>query len=237
MIEQSSYDVNPQANISIQRIGVQQTPIIVVDDFLLKLDEFRSLACVQTFTDDAHSYYPGIRALLPKAYVITVLDALFQTIYDVYNIPTQLRLTPQDRYFSLITKQPEQLSLLQCMPHFDTPRPYYFAILHYLQTSEHGGTGFFRHRPTQLERIDEHNMSHYFSTAEQFINNHSKPEQGYCVASNDQFQCYDNISYQTNRLVVYPGNLLHSTLVNQASDISADPKQGRLTANLFIEFQ
>nr|WP_220347645.1 DUF6445 family protein [Thalassotalea euphylliae] len=37
--------------------------------------------------------------------------------------------------------------------------------------------------------------------------------------------------------MIFPGNLLHSTLVDNTNDISAIPETGRLTANIFIEFQ
>jgi hypothetical protein len=48
---------------------------------------------------------------------------------------------------------------------------------------------------------------------------------------------YHQIEYRPNRLVIYPGNLLHSTIVNPQTDIDANPSSGRLTTNIFINFQ
>jgi hypothetical protein len=54
--------------------------------------------------------------------------------------------------------------------------------------------------------------------------------------SNDEYELYHRIEYRPNRLVVYPGCLLHSGLVNPAVDINPDPRTGRLTANIFVDF-
>ena len=61
--------------------------------------------------------------------------------------------------------------------------------------------------------------------------------QGYQTGTNQQYELIDSIAYRANRLVIYPGNLLHSTLVDNTNDISANPEIGRLTANVFVEFQ
>jgi hypothetical protein len=165
-----------------------------------------------------------------------VLNALYQAIYDVYQIPKLFQLRPRNYCFSLISHQPEQLMMLQRMPHFDTLNPYYFAILHYLGPDSHGDTGLFRHRPTHWERIDQARSEHYFSAANAHIKQHGEPQAGYFVASDPHFELFERIEYRPNRLVIYPGNLLHSVLVDPNKDIDSDPATGRLTANVFVEF-
>ena len=39
-----------------------------------------------------------------------------------------------------------------------------------------------------------------------------------------------------NRLVVYPGSLLHSACIHPVRSLSSDPRQGRLTVNTFYDF-
>jgi len=39
-----------------------------------------------------------------------------------------------------------------------------------------------------------------------------------------------------NRLVVYPGSLLHTACINPACSVNADPRRGRLTVNTFYDF-
>ncbi|MGX9463133.1 DUF6445 family protein [Shewanella sp. A14] len=222
----------------IELIGQQQTPIIIIDDFAADLANLVDIATNHgQFSHEQNSYYPGQRTSLPRQYIIDVINAVFQLIYDIYRIPTQLRLKPQQCVFSLIDKQPETLSPLQCLPHFDTPNPYYFAILHYLNDGPHGNTGFFRHNLTDYERITPENIDHYFATAQPFLDAKKHITPSYFIATDSHYSLYHQIEYRPNRLVIYPGNLLHSTLVNPQTDIDANPSSGRLTANIFIDFK
>ncbi|NKF51696.1 hypothetical protein G3R49_14110 [Shewanella sp. WXL01] len=226
----------------LKLIGHSRTPVIIIDDFCHDLSLLQQIAADAPFAPDSHTFYPGLRAPLPKDYSIEVINYLFQMVYDVYRIPHSLRLTPQNLVFSLLTKTADQLAPAQCMPHFDTPSPYYFAILHYLNDSSHGATGFFRHKSTGLERIDQQNMQHYFNqldkeNAQQAQRNDCEPTPAYCTNSNHSFELYDQIEYKQNRIAIYPGNLLHSTLVDPQTDIDANPETGRLTANLFLHFK
>ncbi|MGI2170581.1 DUF6445 family protein [Shewanella sp. MF05960] len=226
--------ISPQ----VQLIGQQQTPVIVLDNFAGDISELIDIAINDSqFNQDKSSFYPGQRTALPRQYIIDVLDAVFQLIYDVYRIPTTRRLKPQQGVFSLIDTQEKDLIPLQCLPHFDTPNPYYFAILHYLNDGPHGDTGFFKHNTSGFERINNDNIDSYFSQAQPFVDQITQSSPRYCVASNEHYSLYHQVEYRPNRVVIYPGNLLHSTLVNPDKDIDANPKTGRLTANLFIDFQ
>lgn len=230
--------VNPVARPKIVLIGKEKTPVVIIDDFALSTDDIIAYAADQAdFNEDPASYYPGVRATLPREYVKAVIDAVYQGIYQCYKIPHQLRLKPQSRFLSLITRDETALSALQKIPHFDTPRPYHFAILHYLNPNEHGPTGFFRHIPTQWERITEQRCQPYFDAAQQHIDENGEAQAGYCTQSDHHFDLYEQIEYRPNRLVIYPGNLLHSSIVRPAQDIDSNPKTGRLTANIFIDFK
>jgi hypothetical protein len=232
-------DIQITSNLAIQvrTVGVDKTPIIVIDNFAVNTDSIINYACQSTtFNSLDNTLYPGIRAPLPKDYVINVLQAIYLEICRVYKIPIHLKLTPQEIYFSLITKASEDLSLLQRMPHFDTSRPFYFAVLHYLNNGKHGNTGLFRHKPTGLEKIENHNAEHYLNAAQHFIEVHGEPPQKYFTQSSAHFELYEEIEYKPNRLVIYPGQLLHSIIISPEDDIDENPRTGRLTANIFIEF-
>lgn len=230
-------EVNPASKVQLSFIGHEQTPVMVFDDFSLDTAAVISQACVQaSFTGDPSSYYPGIRSALPPTYVIPLLQAIYQKICNLYKIPQQLQLQVQPSYYSLLTFAPEQLNLLQRLPHFDTSKPYYFAVLHYLNEEPHGATGFFRDKTNGYERISHERVDRYLSSANDFIDINGEPEAAYFIDSNKQYELYHQIEYRANRLVIYPGNLLHSTLVTK-QDIDANPATGRLTANIFIDFQ
>ncbi|WP_282166915.1 DUF6445 family protein [Shewanella japonica] len=226
--------INKPLNPEIHYIGELQTPVIVIDDFTTDLSALQDYANQIDFNLDKGSYYPGVRAKLPRDYVIEVLNQVFQLIYDVYKIPKNLRIKPQATYFSLINRPPESLTTLQRIPHFDTPAPYYFALLQYLNDSTHGATAFFKHQPTGYERITQANMDNYFRAAEPYLQALAPFPAKYFVDSNEYYQQYHQVDYKQHRLVIYPGNLLHSTLVDQQTDIDSNPSSGRLTTNIFI---
>lgn len=231
-----SFQVNPSSKAQIIYLGSERTPVLVIDDFVSDLSVLKTMACQSEFKPDSKSFYPGVRATLAKDYVTSCLQAVYQFIYQLYQIPQQLSLKPKMGFFSLISTPEHQLDPLQCMPHFDTPAPYYFALLHYLNDAPHGNTGFFRHKPTGFERITAARQADYFQSAQHFIDRYGAPAQGYQLQSNAHYELYYQIPYQANRLVIYPGNLLHSTLVDPATDIDSSPETGRLTANIFIDF-
>jgi hypothetical protein len=228
--------INRRLQPQLVLLGQQQTPLIIIDDVVENLAELLVYARQQPFATDTDSYYPGVRAMLPRNYVTAVLDALYPLLYQQYQLSANLRLTPRDTYFSLINQQPETLLPLQRLPHFDTPSSHYFALLHYLAAEPHGGTGFFRHIPSGYERINLDNQRHYFASAQQYLDKYGAPPAAYCDGTDGHYQLYQAVPYRQNRLIMYPGNLLHSSLVKPATDICSDPAAGRLTANIFIEF-
>lgn len=220
----------------IERIGIEETPILILDDFDMFTAPLQAAAARASFAPDTKTYYPGVRAPMPGNVPIAILKGIYRQMYPLFAIPRELRLKPRDANFSLIANAPEVLSDLQRIPHFDTSNPYFFALLVYLNPGPHGGTGFFRHRSTGFERVDDERTETYFSTADQFLQQQGGPSDGYVTESRDDFELFHKVEHRQHRLVIYPGNILHSILVDEQSDIDPSPETGRLTANLFFEF-
>ncbi len=109
------------------------------------------------------------------------------------------------------------------------------AILLYLCDGRHGGTGFYRHNATGLQQITEATREAYLDTYYDEINAR-RPAQRYFDNSDDQFTLLGLIPAKFNRMVVYPGSLLHSACINPAISLSTDPRAGRLTLNSFYDF-
>lgn len=236
--KEPQFRVNPNINVQIIPIGNEKTPIIVIDDFAVDNKDVIDHACTKSkFSDDLDTFYPGIRAPLPQPYVITVLQSVYLGMCEVYKIPIELNLVPLNHSYSLLTNDEKDLHFLQRMPHFDTSKPYHFAVLHYLNPGSHGNTGFFRHLPTGYERINDNRAEHYVDSAKAFIAKNGEPLPKYLVSSNEHYELYHEVEYKQNRLVIYPGNLLHSTIVCIDTDIDPNPASGRLTANMFVDFQ
>ena len=232
-----SIQVNSKASLQVLNVGNEKTPVVVIDDFAVDVSEVIEYACSDVeYGPDSTSAYPGIRGGLPRAYVRAVLNRIYRLLFQVFAVPAGLGMKTVNTVYSLIATPEHDLSPAQCVPHFDTTGAYYLAVLHYLNPGGFCDTGLFRHRPTGFEKILENRREAFFSSSRAFVEANGPPEQGYIKGSDDHFELYDQIEYKPNRLVAYPGCLLHSGLVDPAVDINPDPRTGRLTANIFVDF-
>jgi len=231
-------EVNPHSRLKVLSVGREGTPVIIIDDFAQDTRMLIDFACsTAEYGPDENTSYPGLRASLPREYVIAVLNAIFRLLFKVYGVPEELSLRPQNTVYSLITTPERELSQAQCVPHYDSNGPWYLAVLHYLNPGSYCATGLFRHRPTGFERITTERLDEFHRSSEAFVREHGPPPRKYINSSTDHFELYHQIDYRPNRLVAYPGNLLHSGLVDPVRDIDADPRTGRLTANIFVDFR
>lgn len=233
-----SIQVNAKASLQVFRVGEEKTPVIIIDDFAEDTGELIDFACDSVhYGPDSTSAYPGIRAKLPRNYVVAVLNRIYRLLFQAYEVPANLGMKPVNTVYSLISIPENELSLAQRVPHFDSNGPFYLAVLHYLNPGNFCATGLFRHKPTGFEKVTESRRDEFFHASEDFIATHGEPPAEYIKGSNDHFELYERIDYKPNRLVAYPGSLLHSGLVDPAVDINPDPRTGRLTANIFVDFK
>ena len=229
--------LNTTCRPDIRIVGDEKTPVVVIDEPIISTDELVHYASQHAkFSSDGGFAYPGIRADLPAEYAKVLVPELVALISHMYNTPRSYEHHLIHQLFSLITQKPEDLGPLQRVPHFDNHSPYYFATVHYLNPGNYAGTGIFRHRPTRYERIPEERYPSYVQAAESHIKAHGLPAEKYINASDEHFELIAELEYRPNRLIIYPGNLLHSGLIQPDRDISEDPANGRLTANLFLYF-
>ncbi|NRF70114.1 hypothetical protein HLB44_24205 [Aquincola sp. S2] len=179
--------------------------------------------------------YPGLRAPAPAAYTQTLTELLDPLIKVNFQVPEHLGVKVGLSAFSLTTVQPEQLGPLQRTPHFDASTPYYMAALLWLCDESHGGTGFYRHNATGCQRITAGNRERYLDVYNEEVNRRRPPPR-YFDRSDEQFTFLGMMPARFNRLVVYPGSLLHSACINPARSLNSDPRKGRLTVNTFYDF-
>jgi len=230
--------INPQASPLVRMVGAEQTPVVTIDRFAMDSDAVVEHAYrTADFGDDSTSAYPGVRAPLTRSHVILELKALLPMMRKIYSIPENLSVKPVNTVYSLITTPESKLRLLQRLPHFDSVKQFYFAITHFLGRGRFGGTGLYRHRPTGYETVTEDRLNNYITAGDAFLGEHGDPAQRYFGAGDSHFELIHRIRYRTNRLVIYPGYVLHAGLIDPGRDIGADPRTGRLTTNIFVEFQ
>lgn len=223
----------------VRSVRVGDHDIVFIDDFLADPDALQEQALQQRFEpypgQDERKGYPGVRSEAPADYTRHLVELVEPLIRLNFGVPGDLPLRKSICAFSLITTAPAQLGPLQRTPHFDASTPHHMAVLLYLCGEQHGGTGFYRHRATGIQRVTQANRDHYLEAYQQELARWS-PRARYFDDSDEHFEFLGMIPARRNRLVVYPGSLLHSACINPAISLSDDARSGRLTVNSFFEF-
>ena len=132
-----------------------------------------------------------------------------------------------------MTTPPDKLQAVQRAPHFDSLEQDLLALLHYLRVPKGTGTAFYRHRATAMERITKENFNRFATIAGEELAIRS-PDWGCTSGSDEYFEQIGSLETVPDRLIIYHGSLLHSGIIPKGMKLSADPREGRLTANLFV---
>ncbi|HEU5137622.1 MAG TPA: DUF6445 family protein [Steroidobacteraceae bacterium] len=225
----AAFDVNPSMSVQVQRIGRDRLPVIIIDSLMLDPAPLIARAAEAVFID-AGAVYPGVRAPAPKAYVDALLAATSSVIEEAFGAPPaeELELCA----FSMVTTPPVELRPIQRIPHFDGPDEERIAFLHYLCAAHQGGTSFYRHRATELERVTPNRVEGYRATVIAELRTESSAQK-YVADDTRFFERIHTVDAAFNRLVVYKGNALHSGDISGRTVLSEDPLRGRLTVNGF----
>lgn len=220
----------------LRRVGNSQSPVVVIDDFTGQLDGVLGIAEALAPYPPLDNYYPGVRRLIGSGdgaandYITEVCERAAQFIAGAFDFD---RFELIEASFSMVTTPSAELSPPQRAPHFDTTDQKHLALLHYLRVPPNSGTAFYRQRTTGIERVTESNVDQFVRTATSDAAKLSA-ECGYIQGSDDFFEEIGAVEACPDRLVIYQGSLLHSGIIPPDMELSADPKRGRLTANLFV---
>ncbi len=223
----------------IRSVQVGEHQVVFIDDFLEDPQALVEAAAQARFEPcpgaDERRGYPGVRAPAPAAYSESLTALLDPLIKINFGVPEHLAVKKTPCAFSLTTVEPQELGLLQRVPHFDASTPHYMAVLLYLCDERHGGTAFYRHRASGLQQITAANREAYGELVYDEVERRPAPPR-YFGDSDDHFEFLGMMPARFNRLVMYRGSLLHSAIVNPRHGLSHDPRQGRLTVNTFYDF-
>lgn len=221
----------------LQRVGTSQSPVVIIDDFSGAVEEVARIADgLAPFPPAAGNSYPGVRRMIggddeqAYAYVMRTCERAAPFIGGGFGVPS---FDLDGASFSVVTTPPDGLQPVQRVPHFDSRDPSILAILHYLRVPEGSGTAFFRHRSTGIERVTEDNIDQLGAVANRELEE-LPPESGYVSGSDAFFEQIGLAEAVPDRLIIYPSNLLHSGIIPPGMKFTADPREGRLTANLFV---
>lgn len=220
----------------LHRFGQSRQPVVTVDGITGDPARAMALAAALAPFPVSQTYYPGLRRIVTEAdsdafaYVRHLLSAAAPFIGGGFDAD---RFDLIEASFSIVTTPPAALTPPQRMPHFDSTDPDHIALLHYLADTPGSGTAFYRQRETGIELVDEANRAAFVAAARA----RNGELVGYINTANAQFEQIGRVDAVPDRLVIYRGALLHSGIIPEGMKFSADPRQGRLTANLFVRIQ
>ena len=218
------------------RFGKDQSPVVVIDDFSGALDPILKVGDDLAPYPPAGNYYPGLRRIIvpsdfaANAYVERTCEQAAQFIAGAFDVDGFDLL---EASFSMVTAKPSELRAAQRAPHFDSTDQKYYALLHYLRVPPGSGTAFYRQRSSGIERVTEAN-AHIFVGIAQADATRLRAESGYVAGSDEFFEQIGAVEAVPDRLIIYQGSLLHSGIIPDDMTFSADPRKGRLTANIFV---
>ncbi|WP_439510434.1 DUF6445 family protein [Marinimicrobium koreense] len=229
-----SVEFHPDVSFQFQVIGEEKAPLLVVDNFIRDPEGLVEQAEHLDY-EPPKIAYPGVRALAPKEYQEFLLRELLPRIARYFSFSgTTLHLGMC--HYSLVTKSPEELSLVQRIPHVDSFDSGGLATIHYLFHKDMGGTAFYQHRDTGYEIIDESRKINYFRSLESAMHDSRTPPAEYINGDTPLFKQIGVQKGVYNRLLVYRRNSLHSGCIDKNFVPDFNPKTGRLSINSFIDF-
>ncbi len=233
--------INPvhKMRMSVEVFGRARNKVLVVDDFYKEPNSVRETALSLSYGKD-RSVYPFVQA---KPYWSSGPLARFlsQFIREKL-IPKNI----EDR-FRIVTKKADELAPWQRVPHFDDAD---LAGVIYLNPPEQcrGGTGFYRHRASGLERFPENigprlasfMRKHGILSREELIEwvlaSPGLPRRGFITESNEEWELTKLVQMKSNRLIMYDARLFHSGYIRER-DFGERLETRRLTQAFFIRFR
>jgi hypothetical protein len=229
--------LHPQFKVETVRVGLERSPVVVVDNFLSNPDILIDYAATHSVFDSvSDTFYPGCRAPVPPIYCFALrafLGDFIATAFDLANSAVSGELS----HFSLVTTPPAKLQVPQRMPHVDNTNPRQLAVLHYLCGPQHGGTSFYRHRRTGFESLDAVRKPVYAAAVAEELAALGPPPMRYICGDDSRYERTAAFPAAVNRVLIYRSINLHSADIEPGFHFDSDPRTGRLTANSFFYYR
>lgn len=230
-IAMPALELNTRPHFERRTIGTDNTLVLVVDDALLNPEALVACAESATFAaPPAKSFYPGLVTPVPATYLQLMSREMRQMMGELFGMNPSSP-APTYGFFGVATVATDDFTPAQRAPHTDSFRLNSFASVHYLSHAPFGGTAFYRHKATGLELITPIRSEKYARTRRQEL------AQLQDQPASSVETLYEEIGYveaKFNRLVFYRAGQLHRSRLSDGATLTADPKTGRLTANLFF---
>ncbi len=211
--------------------GAEGEPVLVVDDFVADPERLIDDADMLSYRRIG-DYYPGVRAPVPARLVTEMLDGAAEAIRQTFDV--QGPLNRFEAYYSLVTTAPADLAPIQRLPHFDGVERGRIAVLLFLGREACGGTAFYRHRATGFETVNAQRLEPFKAALEADIAKHGLPAPRYIAGDTPVYEQVSRYEARFNRALIYRGHTLHCADIPDRLTLSAAPRNGRLTVNIFL---
>jgi hypothetical protein len=229
------FSLNPRPRAALLHVGAEREPVLVLDDLMRRAEALVEYAAGEVAFENAggpQGGYPGLRAPAPLDYVNAVVRGLDPLVREAFGL-AGAKLARAECRLSMVTLPPGELKPTQRVPHVDTYDPLQFAFLHYLCDPRFGGTAFYRQRATGFEAISPERGAAFVAARDRVID---AADADYIRSDSPDYEQIGAVDAKFDRLIVYRSRLLHSGLIPPAIDLPADPRRGRLTANIFVGY-
>lgn len=221
--------VSPEVQIS--RIGHENIPIAVIDNFSGKVKELVNYGERCRYFNGG-AFYPGIRSPIDPRIFSHRQSLIMEILTKVFGFRGVIK--EPLAALSMVTKDESDLVPVQRLPHYDHYEGKVVAGMLYLLGEKAGGTAFYRHCRTGFEKISRERETTYKQALEKDTQEFGEPPEGYYYGSTKRFELIGEAISVPDRLVLYPGRLLHSGVIRDPKILSPDPSKGRLTVNMFF---
>jgi hypothetical protein len=224
-------ELHPDFAYKAYNVGREKTPLLVIDNYLKDAQGLVDYCKGMNNFGHVDTYYPGVRMLAPQLYMHALHHHLARFFFTIFGLSPEY-IEGGKAYYSMIVTPPEKLEPKQCIPHIDSFISGNLACVHYLCDKSKGGTSLYRHKKTGFEVVTKETIDSYNQAV--IDEGALTLEKSYMNGTNDYFERIAKIDAQFNRVVIYPGNILHSGDIAPEFNFDTDPTRGRLTLNSFI---
>ncbi|NIB40924.1 hypothetical protein HBA55_15080 [Pseudomaricurvus alkylphenolicus] len=227
------YSISEHAEVQSFHVGHGKEPVVVIDNLLEHPQDLVQYALEgPCFEQQSQDFYPGIRQAGPQKYAQKVRRSLEENRY--FAVFEASKVDTISCVLSIATVPPAKLRPIQTVPHFDSCCNDSYAMVHYLCAQHHGGTSFYRHKSTGLEKVQQHQLGGYMRTLKAELMADTSHAPAYIHGDTNQFERIGTVPAKFNRAVIYRCSLLHSGDIQPDLGLARDPRKGRLTANLLF---
>lgn len=219
----------PSPVVTIERIGAEREPVVVIDGFSGRIAELAARGRAAEYRPQA--IYPGLRSPADREYLKPMqllLDGVLSRVFGLRGVAIEAC------DYSIVSLAPEALQTAQSIPHYDAPDPGVVALLHYTQGPETGGTAFYRHRRSGLESLRPERLAAYAEALAEDDRIFGPVPAGYIGGDTERFECIARFEARPDRAILYRGRTLHSGMIPQSPDPASATASGRLTINTFF---